>query len=318
MIHADRPLAAPVHTTASPPPELRAWVEASLGDRAAILHTGLLAQGREGGPWRVVVAVGDEQRDLVLKAARPEPDELARFVTAAAALELAEAHAVPAPRPLAHDLEAATGWLTTLVTRLPGSSRIGRRIGVARLRALGAAAAGIHRVTGSPTDELPERARTLDGYDLDAGATGTTSTPLLERARAVLAEHAPPDDPPGFVHGDLWQGNTLWDDDDYVGAIDWDFAGFGPAGIDLGSLRADVALLHGADAAAEVLAGWCEAAGEAPPSLAWWDLVAGVATPDDLNGWLPNFHAQGRADLDLPTVTGRRDAFVLDALERLA
>jgi hypothetical protein len=31
--------------------------------------------------------------------------------------------------------------------------------------------------------------------------------------------------------------------------------------------------------------------------------------------WLPNFHHQGRQDLDLATVTDRRDAFLLNALK---
>jgi aminoglycoside phosphotransferase (APT) family kinase protein len=120
-----------------------------------------------------------------------------------------------------------------------------------------------------------------------------------------------------WLHGDLWQGNTLWDGDRYSGAIDWDFAGFGPGGFDLGSLRADVAVLHGLDAADEVLVGWADVTGRPARNLAWWDVVAGVSTPEDMGGWLPNFHAQGRRDLDLETVTRRRDTYLTRALREL-
>jgi Ser/Thr protein kinase RdoA (MazF antagonist) len=300
-----------------PPHELARWTIEELGSGASIVASDLLAQGREGGPWRLTVDHAGGTVDVLLKAARPDPDEAARFATSAAALELAAANGVPAPRPIAFDLESRSGWLAALMELLPGSSRVERSIPPARLRALGAAAAHIHGVRGTPSEVLPVRRRSLDGYDLDAGGRPGPSSSLLAKARGALAATAPSDEPHGFVHGDLWQGNTLWDGDRYTGAVDWDFAGFGPAGIDLGSLRSDVAILHGSDTADDVLAGWRDTAGREPANLAWWDLVAGCATPDDLGGWLPNFHAQGRTDLDLATVTRRRDDYVRDALDRL-
>ena len=43
---------------------------------------------------------------------------------------------------------------------------------------------------------------------------------------------------------------------DLTAVLDWDAAGTGSPGIDLGSVRLDAALCYGQDAAAEVLAGW--------------------------------------------------------------
>jgi aminoglycoside phosphotransferase (APT) family kinase protein len=120
------------------------------------------------------------------------------------------------------------------------------------------------------------------------------------------------------VHGDFWQGNTLWDGALFVGSVDWDYAGIGPGGIDLGSLRCDVAVMFGPDAADEVAVGWKEQFGDAPELLAYWDVVSCLSAPADLNFWLPNFHAQGRTDLDITTVTARRDAFLAAALFELS
>lgn len=139
---------------------------------------------------------------------------------------------------------------------------------------------------------------------------------MIQRAAELVAATPPPAGD-GFVHGDLWQGNTLWDDGRYVGAVDWDYAGVGPGGIDRGSLRCDIAVMFGPDAGAEVAAGWEEELDRPPERLAYWDTVACLAGPADLAYWLPNFHAQGRTDLDITTMTARRDAFLAAALAEL-
>jgi len=46
-------------------------------------------------------------------------------------------------------------------------------------------------------------------------------------------------------------------------------------------------------------------------------VVASRSTPADMAEWLPPFHRQGRTDLDAPTLRGRRDAFLRQALEKL-
>ena len=300
-----------------PPDALLQWVVDS-GAASSIVRIAPMSQSGEGGPWWLSAVVGGREAALVLKAEQPEDAARQRFATAGAALEVAATVDVPAPRLIALDVDAACGWHVLLTTALPGSSSIAADITSARLRTLGSEAARFHLVAGTPSTDLPVRSRSLEGYDLNAGTTTTASTPLLERAREVLADVSlQREEPFGFVHGDFWQGNTLWDGDRYTGAVDWDFAGFGPAGIDLGSLRADVVVLHGGEAGDEVLAGWEATAGRPAPNLAWWDLVAGVSTPEDMGGWLPNFHAQGRTDLDLAVITRRRDEFVRQALHRL-
>lgn len=121
-----------------------------------------------------------------------------------------------------------------------------------------------------------------------------------------------------FVHGDLWHGNTMWTGDSFVGMIDWDSAGAGHCGVDLGSIRLDAALMFGLPAAAEVLAGWQRATGREPDGTAYWDVVASLNTPADMVKPLPNLHAQGRTDLDAATLAARRDAFLQLALAALA
>jgi aminoglycoside phosphotransferase (APT) family kinase protein len=244
----------------------------------------------------------------------------AELATEAAALEFAETHGLPAPRLLAADLEGEdAGCLALLITHLDGTDRIPAAADQGRLRGLGAAAAAFHRVPLIPTRELPMRHRHMPWIDLSAerlrGEQPTTA--LLERADHLIEQVKPPTTPTVFVHGDLWAGNTIWRDGAYVGTIDWEAAGAGSYGVDLGSLRLDAALLYGPDAPDEVLAGWEAASEERAGDVAYWDIVAAVNTSADMTGFMPTMHQAGRTDLDAQQLTSRRDAFLAAALSRL-
>jgi hypothetical protein len=119
------------------------------------------------------------------------------------------------------------------------------------------------------------------------------------------------------VHGDLWQGNVLWDGDTLASVLDWDCAGRGPAGVDLGSLRCDAALCFGAEAAGDVLDGWQDHAGRPAENVAYWDLVAALSTPPDMGWFPPTFVDQGRPDLTADVLVERRDQFLAAAIDTL-
>jgi aminoglycoside phosphotransferase (APT) family kinase protein len=138
------------------------------------------------------------------------------------------------------------------------------------------------------------------------------------RAEKVVNGTAPHDDRIAFTHGDLWQGNMLWDDGGALSAVlDWDAAGAGSPGIDLGSVRLDAVLCFGLDTAVEVLAGWEEQAGLPASDVPYWDAVAALATPPDMTWVAPVIAGQGRPDLTGDVLNERRAAFLLAALSQL-
>jgi aminoglycoside phosphotransferase (APT) family kinase protein len=178
-------------------------------------------------------------------------------------------------------------------------------------------AAAIHAVALTPQPDLPLRTRPLPDMDFAAWRRSAGTTPLLARAEQQVSERPVPDGATVLVHGDLWQGNTLWSADVCTGVIDWDAAGAGPPGIDLGTLRLDAALYHGPGAADQILHGWREAAGREPEHVAYWDLVAALTTVGDMAQCMPPLLDHRRADLDARTLTARRDAFLRAALTQL-
>jgi aminoglycoside phosphotransferase (APT) family kinase protein len=285
-----------------------AWVrEVTSASRVTVVR-GL----REGGsPWLLSVD-GDE---VVLRVGRS--GDAAPFATEVAALRLAAEAGVPAPSVLGHDDGARHGVPLLLAERLSGSSRIPKECDADRLRALGAAAARLHALPLRPSPALPTRDRPIGLVDFAMLRRERGASALLRRAEGLLSQTAPTATTTVFVHGDLWQGNAIWSAGRLSGLVDWDCAGAGPPGVDLGSLRLDAALCFGQAAEQEVLGAWEQTAGRAADDVAYWDAVAGLATPPDL-GWFPDAMAdQGRPDLDQATLVERRDAFLSAALDRL-
>jgi aminoglycoside phosphotransferase (APT) family kinase protein len=333
--------------THTPSEAALAWVRRALGADASMLSVRSLNVDR--GPWLLRVNRSGRRQDVVLRVAGWIGAD--HIVTGAAALRHAEEYGLPAPRLLAADLDGQTaGSPATLETALAGSSQLPDRVSVAQLRAAGAALARVHKVPLDPRPELPLRHRPTSADDharnrrwaalyrtcpdnekgsvVEAlsGWTGVSATwvqewvsvplatPLLLWADDCLREHGRPEGSTGFVHGDVWWGNTRWDGDAFLALIDWKDAGAGNPGVDIGGFRFQMAITYGVDPD-PVLEGWEREAGTRATNMAYWDAVAALNTPSILDGW-PGYDDQGRP-LDAAAVTARRDAFLRAAIDRL-
>ncbi len=267
---------------------------------------------RDGGsPWLIRLSRGGAGRGVVLRVGRRDNAPYLR--TEAAALRLAVQHGIPVPRLLAVDLERDPPVLLT--EAVAGQSAIPTERPEARLRALGGFAATLHQIPLGPGPDLPYRDRPIGGVDFAAMRREAGTDGLLRQAEELVAQRPVPGEAV-FVHGDLWQGNALWSGDSLAAVVDWDCAGAGPAGVDLGSLRCDAAFCFGLKAADDVLRGWEECAGRPAEDVAYWDVVAALSTPPDL-GWFPAaIGAQGRPDLTREVLLERREEFLRAALKR--
>jgi aminoglycoside phosphotransferase (APT) family kinase protein len=291
--------------------EILRWaVEATLAGGEI---TGATTLREPDGPWRLTIGRHDASVEIVLKA-RPL-DWRPEFEVEIAALELAEAHNLPTPRLLESNVDGDLGVLVSVVSVVAGTSRIPEVASVQRLRASGAAAASLHQVRVDPAARLPIRTRQMPWIDWteERRAGRSPTTPLLDEVDRRIRAARPPTDAV-FVHGDLWQGNLMFEGDACTGIVDLEAAGVGHPGIDVGSLRWDAAILFDLLCIDEVLAGWEAASGRTLDDVPYWDLVAGANTPTDLSAMVDAIAQQGRPDLDGPTLTTRRDTFLEQAL----
>jgi aminoglycoside phosphotransferase (APT) family kinase protein len=285
-----------------------AWTSAILGGPITV-ERGL----REGGsPW--LIRAG--RASAVLRVAPSDASK--RLATEVTALRLAAKAGLPVPEVLGHDDGTATGFALVLTALLPGSSVIPTSPDARRLREMGAIAARIAAVTPGPGAGLPSRSGPIDDFPWARLRKERGAPAIIMRAEKVVAGTTPEDRRTALTHGDIWVGNTLWDDRGTLTAVlDWDAAGTGSPGIDLGSVRIDAALCYGIETAAEVLSGWEDEAGRTAPDVPYWDLVAALATPPDMAWVAPTIADQGRPDITGDLLNERREAFVQAALNNL-
>jgi aminoglycoside phosphotransferase (APT) family kinase protein len=160
----------------------------------------------------------------------------------------------------------------------------------------------------APSKHLPFRPRPIavDDFAADRRKGRMPTTPLLQAADELITTHGLPPGATAFVHGDVWPGNILWTGDDVAALIDWKTAGVGAPGVDLSGLRNQLAIMFGPDAPDLVLDGWERATGTEARDVAYWDAVAALNTPTELDR---EYRTTGATD--------RRDTFLRAALANL-
>jgi aminoglycoside phosphotransferase (APT) family kinase protein len=298
------------------------WVAGVAAPGGCLVDAGPLAE--HTSPWWVRIESATGLTTVVVRA-RVGGDESSRLIEIERlALEAAGDSGVAAPRFIAADPGGALASQPALVSTLvAGSSEVPPTATTERLWALGQAVGTL--AASRPPGGLPRRTRPLEDVDFYAmwresadavrarWRESDAGEPWTSALRAV-DEHQLTAVPDALVHGDCWQGNSLWFGGEFRGFIDWDGAGIGSPGIDLGTMRLDAAFFFGADTMDDVATGWAETSGRPVVDLAYWDVVAALTSPIDLGEWLPNLQRLGRPDLDTATMAQRREESVRRAL----
>ncbi len=213
------------------PADVAKLVGASFGSDVTVIESAELTGGGYATVWRALL---DDGRHVVLKVAPPPGVRLLRYEAGLIRAEaeyfaLARAAGVPAPAVLHHGTDrdvCGSDWLVT--AHLPGTGLHELRHAYPDLdhatvrRELGAALAGLHRVTGAWFGYSGDRARATTWPDAFALMIGDLLADAREwrvklpsspvRIRALVARHA---DAltlvrrPALLHFDTWDGNVL-------------------------------------------------------------------------------------------------------------
>lgn len=300
------------------PERLRQWVEEAAGEEAAVTN-GVELQGGISSAMRLVtLQCGDDTQKMVVRQfsnadwLKEEPD-LARHE--AGSLVHAVQVSVPTPELIAYDENGDfAGLPSVLMTRLEGAVVLEPEAMGPWLQGLADALAEIHKVGAG---DFPWR---YFSYN-DAAGLGRqewSSVPeLWDEAIRHIREERIPDAPLCFIHRDYHPANVLWQEGRVTGVVDWVNACRGPAGVDVGHCRLNLAMLHGTEAADGFLEAYKQHTGTEFVYDPYWDLRSLVdilfGPPAVYEGWT----ALGKTGLTDELMVQRLDRYVASVLERL-
>ncbi len=120
-----------------------------------------------------------------------------------------------------------------------------------------------------------------------------------------------------FIHRDYHPANLLWSEGEVSGVVDWVNGCIGPAGIDVGHCRVNLAQLHDVRTADEFLSFYRNYAGDSFVYDPYWDLVTLI----DFAYWPPEVY-RGWTDLGITGLTTelvieRLDSYLISLLDRI-
>ena len=215
---------------------------------------------------------------------------------------------IPAPRVLAVDPTGeSTGVPALLMTRVPGRMDLTPTDPKAWLRQIAGMAVRIHDLD---VDAVPDRWKPRE-----VPVPPWASRPADWRAAADIVRGPAPAHEGRFAHGDYQHFNFLWRRGHLTGVVDWAGACRGPADVDVGHCRLNLAILYSAELAADFLAAYEADAGRRVDP--YWDIRC--ATAPAFEDWATFIPVQvgGRARFDSSGMHRRVDDLLAAALRRI-
>jgi aminoglycoside phosphotransferase (APT) family kinase protein len=121
-----------------------------------------------------------------------------------------------------------------------------------------------------------------------------------------------------FIHRDYHPANVLWTGGEVSGLVDWVNGCIGPAGIDVGHCRVNLAQLHDVRTSDDFLTSYRNHAGKSFTYDPYWDLVTLIDfafwPPEVYGGWT----ALGMTGLTKEMMIERLDCYLISLLNRVS
>lgn len=230
---------------------------------------------------------------------------------------------LPVPAPLLLDENGRyLGRPTLLLTHLPGTLPFTTEHPAAFARQLAEAMATIHQTTlpKNVAQLLPAHA----GICAELERKRPYSLPFpIDQIEQRLAAHptSAPLNTPTLLHGDLWPGNTLWQDGRLTAVIDWEDAMVGDPLIDFAQTRSELVWMMGWPVMENFSRHYLALTHIDTTYLPYWDLCAVLRFIRFTNGSLAEmaafFTQYGRTDITPHTITQNVTPFIHQALTQL-
>lgn len=298
---------------------LQHWIVNAVHPDAAIVSVQQLHGGITSLLHSITLAVHGREQAVVLRQfnnpdwVRSVPDLAVR--EAESLRRAARAGGIQVPEVVAYDMTGnECGVPAVLMTRLAGEVLLLPQDQESWLDSMARSLARIHTVEaeGFPWSFAPY----FDAASLDTSSW--SRVPELWQAAAAIVKEAVPVFTPRFIHRDYHPANLLSLHGQVSGVVDWVNGCVGPAGLDVGHCRVNLAQLHHVGVADEFLAAYLRYSGSAFTYDPYWDLVALIDfaywPPDVYGGWT----ALGVTGLTKDMMGERLDSYLLSIMDRTA
>lgn len=279
---------------------MMSWIKQAVHPDARLQSIERLKGGASSRVSHVAVDVLGEERSFVLREftnkewLELEPD-LARH-EAECLRRASSTEGIAAPNVIAYDETGSEcGQPAILMTHLEGRVVLEPDDMEAWTVRMARVLAGLH-AGASPEGFLWTYAPYSDPAKLDV--SGWSSCPDRWKLAVEILTRPQPAFVPRFIHRDYHPTNLLWVNGEVSGIVDWVNGCIGPAGVDVGHCRVNLAQLHGVEAADLFLASYLRYAGDSFVYDPYWDLISLV----DYVYWGPEVYS-GWVDLGFTSLT---------------
>lgn len=297
---------------------VRDWVEQQFGAETVIQKAEQLKGSTSSTLHQISCLSGGVERQVVVRQfdnrewLEEEPD-LARHE--AESLRIAKESGVPSPEVIAYEEDdRAYGVPVVLMTKLNGRVELSPQNQRGWLKELARALAAINKV------EAPEFKRKYFPYSnlADPVLPEWSRVPDVWGKVIQFVKATKQANEVCLIHRDFHPTNVLWENGRVSGVVDWVNASRGPAGVDVGHCRVNLALLYGVDQADAFLEAYREERGAAFSYTPYWDIAAVLdflcgERPQVYPGWA----AFGMTGLTDAVMEERLDAYVSSLLKRM-
>lgn len=292
------------------------WIKKQLGETAEITSVKPLKGGTSSTLFELAVQENGNALSYVLRFfhkadwLKKEPD-LAKHE--ADSLQFAEQAGFPVPHLIAYDESGEeSGMPAVLMTKVPGAVILQPANDEKWLEGLAAALAELHQ---TKAENFPYNYFSYNNAFLLEKPKWSKRQNDWMRAFYIVAGSRP-EAPECFIHRDFHPANVLWENGEISAIVDWVNACRGPAGIDVGHCRVNLAQMYGISVANNFLAAYQRHAGSLFTYDPYWDLVSLTDTLDGSPVVYPGWEAFGMKGLSDELMRHRLDDYLLSLLDR--
>lgn len=285
------------------------WVREKVDSEATIESVQRLYGGMSSAVFSIRLKIDQEVKEFVLRQfdnkewLQSEPD---LALHEAESLRWAERIDLQTPKIIAFDETGSKcgGLPSVLMSRLEGTVNLKPENMEHWLAQMADALTKIHAVSADDFQWNYFTYNDITSLEIPSW----TSIPEMWNEAIKIVKGPRTEEKPCFIHRDFHPTNILWSGDSVSGVVDWVNACKGPAGIDLGHCRLNLALLYDTPTADAFLFAYQRKAGKAFTYNTYWDILSVIdilfGPPEVYPGW----KAFG--------VTGLTDEMMVERLEK--